>query len=82
MGNYRLFYLLSSGSMKFFVYIIHRMQFGLQKGVSLECEHTLKNDYKRKPFQKQLPLKKTLIFLFLDFLRGIATAVFMRKYNK
>ena len=82
MGNYRFFYLPSSGSMKFFVYIIHRMQFGLQKGVSLECGHTLKNDYKRKPFQKQLPLKKTLIFLFLDFLRGIATAVFMRKYNK
>ncbi len=31
---------------------------------------------------KQLPLKKTLIFLFLDFLRGIATAVFIRKHNK
>ena len=33
-------------------------------------------------FQKQPPLKKTLIFLFLDFLRGIATAVFIRKHNK
>ena len=29
--------------------------------------------------QKQLPLKKTLVFLFLDSLRGIATAVFRRK---
>jgi hypothetical protein len=35
-----------------------------------------------KGSQKQLPLKKTLIFLFLDFLRGIATAVFIRKHNK
>ena len=32
--------------------------------------------------KKQLPLKKTLIFLFLDFLRGIATAAFIRKHNK
>jgi len=32
--------------------------------------------------QKQLPLKKTLFFLFPDFLRGIATAVFIRKHNK
>ncbi len=32
--------------------------------------------------EKQLPLKKTLIFLFLDFLRGIAMAVFRRKHNK
>ncbi|WP_204219366.1 hypothetical protein, partial [Anaerotignum lactatifermentans] len=31
---------------------------------------------------KQLPLKQPLIFLFLDFLRGIATAVFIRKHNK
>ena len=31
---------------------------------------------------KQLPLKKTFIFLFLDFLRGSATAVFIRKHNK
>ena len=30
---------------------------------------------------KQIPLKKTLIFLFLDFLRGVAMAVFMRKHN-
>ena len=35
-----------------------------------------------EPLTKQLPLKKTLIFLFLDFLRGIATATFIRKHNK
>ena len=28
---------------------------------------------------KQLPLKRTLFFRFLDFLRGTATAVFRRK---
>ncbi len=36
----------------------------------------------KKSRVKQLPLKKTLIFLFLDFLRGSATAVFIRKHNK
>ena len=36
----------------------------------------------KKSRVKQLPLKKTLIFLFLDFLRGSATAVFRRKQNK
>jgi len=38
--------------------------------------------YKKTDLVKQLPLKKTLIFLFLDFLRGIATAAFIRKHNK
>jgi len=37
---------------------------------------------KRTKCTKQLPLKQTLFFLFLDFLRGIATAVFIRKHNK
>ena len=32
--------------------------------------------------QKQLPFKKTSVFLFIGFLRGIATAVFGRKYIK
>ena len=31
-------------------------------------------------YLKQLPLKKTLVFFFLDFLRGIAMAVFIRKH--
>ncbi|WP_143158913.1 hypothetical protein [Anaerotignum lactatifermentans] len=35
----------------------------------------------KKGEKKQLPLKKTLIFLFIDFLRGIAMAVFIRKHN-
>ena len=30
---------------------------------------------------KQLPLKKTLVFCFIDFLRGIVTAVFRRKHT-
>ena len=32
-------------------------------------------------YLKQLPLKKTLVFFFLDFLRGIAMAIFVRKHN-
>ena len=32
--------------------------------------------------KKQIPLKKTLGFLFLDFLRGIATAIFRKKHIK
>ena len=38
--------------------------------------------FKKRTARKQIPLKKTLIFLFLDFLRGIAMAVFIRKHNK
>ena len=30
----------------------------------------------------QIPLKKTLIFLFFDFLGVIAMAAFRRKHNK
>ena len=40
----------------------------------------LRNSTKNTIHEKQLPLKKTLIF-FLDFLRGIATAVFRRKQS-
>ena len=52
---------------------------------SKEIIRNLLNDYtkyKKTASEKQLPLKKTLIFLFLNFLRGIATAVFIRKHNK
>lgn len=37
---------------------------------------------KKTDLVKHLSLKKTLIFLFLDFLWGIATAAFIRKHNK
>ena len=44
-------------------------------------QHPLRNQ-ENNVFLKQLPLKKTLIFFFLDFLREIATAVFRRKHIK
>jgi len=41
-----------------------------------------KQKARTKAAEKQLSLKKTLGFLLLDFLRGIATAVFRRKHTK
>lgn len=41
-----------------------------------------KSEIIKKKVGKQLSLKKTVVFLFLDFLREIATAVIRRKHNK
>ena len=52
------------------------------KYIDISFNFLLQKFIKKEPVEKQLPLKKTLIFLFIDFLRGIATAVFIRKHNK
>ena len=41
-----------------------------------------KNHLKKKKPGKQIPLKKTLLFLFSAFVSGIAKAVFRRKHTK
>jgi len=50
--------------------------------VNINSAFFAKQTARKKAAEKQLPLKKTLGFLLLDFLMEIATAVFRRKHTK